>query len=162
MQCGPTHCCLIYDPAFIQRISNLIMLSSKQRGNNLVLHLPYCLDVFLREFACASLEKSQVWFTYLLLLLRDSSSVLRRHWYYGRVSLLNEVNEALSPNKSLEKRLTLFNILHIILEVEDIICTIPLLVGSCFIARMRSDLPWILVLVLLECCRIVEIFKSVD
>lgn len=76
------------------------------------------------------------------------------------MSLFNEVNEALGPYKAFEKRLVFFNILYIILEIEDIIGTIPLLI-SCFITWV-SNFTRILVFMLLQSSRVVEILESVD
>jgi hypothetical protein len=152
----PTHFCLIYDSALIQRIPYLVLLSCKQRSDNLILHLSYRLDVFLRKFTCAGFKECQVRLTYLLLLLWR---VLRRQL---RVGLFYEVYETLSADKALEKLLVLFHILHIVLEIENIIRAIPLLKLSCFIACVRGNLSRILVFMLLLYCRIIEIFKCID
>jgi hypothetical protein len=78
------------------------------------------------------------------------------------VGLFYEIYETLGPDKALKKLLVLFHILNIVLEIENIIRTIPLLVLSCFIARVRGNLTRILVFLLLLNRRIIEIFKCID
>jgi succinate-acetate transporter protein len=78
------------------------------------------------------------------------------------VGLFYEINETLSADKALEKLLVLFHILYIVLEIENIVGTIPLLILSCFITRVRGNLTGILVFLLLLYRRIIEIFKCID
>jgi hypothetical protein len=78
------------------------------------------------------------------------------------VGLFYEIYETLRADKAFEKLLVLFHILYIVLEIENIIRTIPLLILSCFIARVRGNLSGILVFLLLLYRRIVEIFKCID
>lgn len=111
--------------------------------DNLVLHQSNSLDALLGQFSRAFFEERKVCLTYLALF-----SLL-----FGRVSLLNEVDEGLSFDKSLEKRLVFLHVLHIVLEIEDVVCAVSLVTRT---KLTQSAMRLCMVLI------IVEVLECVD